>query len=76
MGNWEEEEEAKPKGEPGEACDLCGVKGFWLHMSKCPMCHKFVCDECRYQYGGKDFCGRHCANEFFWGGEDGEIDDL
>jgi len=26
-------------------------------------------------FGGKDFCSRHCANEFFWGGEDGDVEE-
>jgi hypothetical protein len=73
---WDdEEEELRKKGEPGEYCMICSSKGFWLHLYKCPMCHRYFCEECRYQYGGKDFCTKHCANEFFWGAEDGDIEE-
>jgi hypothetical protein len=77
MPNWEEDEDEPkvPKGERGEFCELCGSKGFWMHLRKCPMCHRYVCDDCRFTTQGKDFCSRHCATEIFWGGEDGEIDD-
>jgi hypothetical protein len=77
MVPWEdlEEEEEQKRGEKGEYCEMCGKKGFWIHLGKCPMCHRYFCDACRYTYGGKEFCTRHCANEFFWGGEDGDIDE-
>ena len=73
MVGWVEEDEEQHRGEKGEYCEVCGVAGFHQHLGKCPMCHRYFCDECRYVYGGKEFCGRNCANEFFWGGEDGDI---
>jgi hypothetical protein len=73
MAAWEDEEE-KVRPEPGTACETCGATGRWLALVKCPMCHTYVCEKCTYKYGGKDFCSRHCANEFYWGGEDGDAD--
>ncbi len=72
MVKWDEDGDDKVKktGEPGEYCEKCGANGYWLHLIKCPMCHKYVCDDCRYSVQGKDFCSRFCANEFFWGDED------
>jgi len=64
---WDDEEEQKPKGEKGEYCEICGAKGKWLNLQKCPMCHKYFCDQCQYLYGGKIFCSDFCAQEFFWG---------
>ena len=70
-GPWDdEEEELPPPADKGEYCEMCRVTGKWLHLNKCPMCHKYFCDNCRYNFGGKDFCTAHCGNEFFWGEDD------
>lgn len=74
MAPWNEEQDEKEKPAPGTSCQLCGATGRWLQLLKCPMCHTYFCDPCAYKYGGKDFCSRHCANEFYWGGEDGDDD--
>ncbi len=69
------EEQEEDLREKGTYCEVCGATGFWMHMAKCPMCHKHFCDKCRHMFGGKEFCSRYCANEFFWGGEDGDTDE-
>jgi hypothetical protein len=61
--------------EKGTYCEMCGATSHWMHLGKCPMCHKYFCDSCRHTFGGKDFCSRHCGNEFFWGGEDGDVEE-
>lgn len=69
---WDDEEEHKePLGDKGEYCEICGAKGRWLTLYKCPMCLKYFCEECSFNYGGKQFCSEFCAQEFFWG-EEGE----
>ncbi|MEJ2369070.1 MAG: hypothetical protein P8Z49_12195 [Acidobacteriota bacterium] len=71
MSLFEEQKITPPPGvEKGEYCEMCGKTGRWLDLTKCPMCHRYFCESCRVSMGGKDFCTRHCANEFFWGGED------
>ncbi len=65
----------KDKPEPGTVCQICGATGVWLHLLKCPMCHTYFCEQCAHRYGGKDFCSQNCAHEFFWGGEDGDVEE-
>ncbi len=73
MGLWDDEiPKEKFQKEKGEYCEICNRAEKWMELFKCPMCHKYFCEKCRLHMGGKDFCGEHCANEFFWGGEDGE----
>lgn len=72
-GPWDDElPEPKFQKERGEYCELCDRSDRWMDLIKCPMCHKYICDKCRYSMGGKDFCGDNCANAFFFGGEDDE----
>ena len=75
MPGWDDEDEIKARPEAGTACELCGATGRWLQLAKCPMCHTYFCESCDYKYGGKDFCSNTCANEFYWGGEEGDDDE-
>jgi len=74
MSDWKDDENKleKPPGDVGEYCEKCHATGMWISLIKCPMCHKYVCDECKFSVQGKDFCSRFCANEFFWGETDEE----
>lgn len=72
MCPWDEDEAPPPPGEKGEYCEMCSATGTWLHLNKCPMCHKYFCDKCRVNFGGKEFCTADCGNAFFFGSEDGE----
>jgi len=74
VGPWDDDapQEDRFQKERGEYCELCDRSDKYMELFKCPMCHKYICDKCRYGMGGKDFCGDHCANEFFFGGEDEE----
>jgi hypothetical protein len=38
--------------------------GIWRLM-KCPMCYKFVCENCAVRHYGKLFCSNVCATNFF-----------
>lgn len=70
-GPWDDElEDASFQKEKGEYCESCRRAERWMDLIKCPMCTKHICDKCRYPMGGKHFCGSHCANEFFFGGEE------
>ncbi len=76
MGLFDDDEpKEKFQREKGEYCEVCGRAEKWMELFKCPMCHKHVCDKCHYGMGGKIFCSDSCANEFFWGGEDGQEDE-
>lgn len=75
MVGWEDDEAPPAPGEKGEYCEMCGTTGKWLQLLKCPMCHKYFCEACRYDFGGKQFCTANCGNEFFWGSEEGEDDE-
>ena len=39
-------------------------------LNKCPICFKWVCDNCAVRSFGRAFCQRKCADAFFWGDED------
>ena len=48
-------------------CSKCGKNDEkTTTLTKCPICHKLVCDECRYNISGRYFCSNHCADFFFF----------
>jgi hypothetical protein len=38
--------------------------GIWRLM-KCPMCFKYICENCAVRHYGKLFCSNVCATNFF-----------
>ena len=42
------------------------------HLMKCPICFKFVCEECQVNMHGRGFCSRICADLFFFGDDEEE----
>ena len=51
-------------------CSECGIGEEDTFLYKCPMCIKFVCEECRFQKSGQTFCSRGCGEMFFHQDED------
>ena len=68
--DFEEQEERQFKGEKGEYCEICGAKERLITLNKCPMCHKYFCEKCQINFGGKTFCSDFCGQEFFFGGDE------
>ncbi len=56
--------------EPDQKCELCHEYDRLRELHKCPSCYKMVCDACCYRFGGRPFCGKRCADYFFFGDED------
>jgi hypothetical protein len=51
-------------------CHQCGKKGTEVRLYKCPICHKYFCDEHTYLWSGRPFCSSGCAEYFFFGDEE------
>ena len=51
-------------------CVGCKVTDLDVRLNKCPICFKWVCDNCAVRSFGRSFCQRKCADQFFWGDED------
>jgi len=47
-------------------CSKCAKPDDKIHLSKCPSCHKMICDDCRYSISGRLFCSSQCAHFFFF----------
>jgi hypothetical protein len=54
---------------PFDGCQICG-EAFSYSLSRCPLCHRTVCDSCAVRRGGCVFCGTECAHAFFFGESD------
>ena len=58
-----------PKARPMN-CFQCQKSEQEILLQKCPICFKWVCDDCgRHDYG-RLFCSRSCAQQFFFGDDD------
>ena len=51
-------------------CVQCGGGEDEVILYKCPICHKMVCEECRFMKSGQIFCSRGCGEMFFHQDED------
>lgn len=49
-----------------EHCVRCDKPDTEVRLSKCPICFKKYCEECRYHFSGRDFCSQFCAEYFFF----------
>jgi len=52
-------------------CVACQVSDQDVRLHKCPICFKWVCENCAVRSYGRAFCQRKCAEQFFWG-DDGD----
>jgi hypothetical protein len=46
--------------------DACATCGKTTDLTKCPICFKHVCGEHAFHYSGRVFCGKNCADYFFF----------
>ena len=55
------------------SCKHCGItEDETSTLTKCPMCYAMFCDECGYNFGGRPFCSKMCADYFYFGeGDEG-----
>ena len=51
-------------------CLTCHKSETETQLHKCPICFKYVCSEDAFNYSGRVFCGKHCADYFFFADED------
>lgn len=51
-------------------CVGCNVDDREIRLHKCPICFKWVCDNCAVHAFGRLFCARKCADAFFFGDDD------
>ena len=49
-----------------KSCSKCAASGERVHLVKCPICHKAVCETCVFNRGGRLFCSVFCADYFFF----------
>ena len=48
------------------ACITCQKTDEQAELTKCPICFKHVCSEHAFHYSGRIFCGKHCADYYFF----------
>lgn len=46
-------------------CKTCGKGPTEARLQICAMCHSRFCGEHSFRRGGKPFCSKRCAEEFF-----------
>lgn len=46
-------------------CKTCGRGPTEARLQICAMCHSRFCADHSYRRGGKPFCSKRCAEEFF-----------
>jgi hypothetical protein len=51
-------------------CVTCKIDDAERRLYKCPICFKWVCEECAVRSYGREFCGKKCVNAFFFGDDD------
>jgi hypothetical protein len=51
-------------------CSSCQISDLDIRLHKCPICFKWVCDECAHKSFGRMFCSKKCSEQFFFGDDD------
>ena len=63
--------EAEPEEDDGiERCKTCRVTASEKYLTMCVICKGHYCDLHNFDFGGKTFCTKICANFFFFGDGD------
>ena len=52
------------------ACLKCQKSESETQLYRCPICFKHVCADDAFNYSGRIFCDKHCADYFFFADED------
>jgi hypothetical protein len=55
---------------PGMECIACQKSEEDARLEKCPICFKWVCEDCGNRSFGRVFCSKRCADQFFFGDDD------
>jgi len=56
-------------------CFQCQITDEEKDLRKCPVCFKYVCDDCGLSKSGRWFCTIVCADYFFYGEDEDEQPD-
>jgi hypothetical protein len=51
-------------------CVGCQLSDQDDRLNKCPICFKWVCDNCGLRSMGRVFCSKRCSDQFFFGDDD------
>jgi hypothetical protein len=51
-------------------CAVCQKDEQETTLAKCPICFKWVCQDCGRREYGRVFCSQRCAYLFFFGDEE------
>jgi hypothetical protein len=52
-------------------CGSCRRTEVEVRVHKCPICFKLICDDCGRREYGRVFCSQRCADQFFFGDDEG-----
>jgi hypothetical protein len=52
-------------------CATCHKDEREVRIHKCPICFKPICDDCGRREYGRVFCSSRCADQFFFGDDEG-----
>jgi hypothetical protein len=53
-------------------CVECQKDEMETTLGKCPICFKWVCNDCGHRTMGRVFCSKRCADQFFFGDDEDE----
>ena len=51
-------------------CFSCSASELDKLLQKCPICFRWVCDNCAVRNFGRMFCVKMCSDQFFFGDDD------
>ena len=51
-------------------CVTCEKTGAEVTLEKCSVCFKYFCHDHAYSFSGRTFCGKRCAEYFFFADPD------
>jgi len=52
-------------------CVRCDKSELESRLHKCPICFRWICDDCGKRDYGRTFCSQRCADQFFFGDDEG-----
>jgi hypothetical protein len=55
---------------PSMDCTICQKSELEIRLHKCPICFKWICEECSRRDYGRYFCSQRCADQFFFGDDE------
>lgn len=52
-------------------CVSCDKSELESRLHKCPICFRWICEDCGKRDYGRTFCSQRCADQFFFGDDEG-----